>query len=146
MTSLAVQVKTHKRFLAAVTILWIFLLLLVTQAGSAETVISKLSEQGFYRVAYNSKLDPIALNKIHSWVLHVETAAGEPVTDAEIGVSGGMPKHNHGLPTVPRVTQYLGDGNYLVEGMKFQMGGRWVITFSVAAEGENDSVSFEFSL
>ena len=146
MTPLAVQVKTRKRFFAAVMIISMSTLLLVKWLGAAETATVKLSEQGFYRVSYTSKHDPIQINNIHSWVLHVETAAGQPVADAEIGVSGGMSGHNHGLPTAPRATRYLGNGDYLIEGMKFQMGGHWVITFSVSAEGRSDSVSFELDL
>ena len=145
LTPLTLQVKTRKPLLAVVTIVSI-LLLLVTRTGAAETATSKLSEQGLYQVFYISKLDPIALNQIHSWVLHVETAAGQLVADAEISVSGGMPEHNHGLPTAPQVTRYLGSGDYLVEGMKFQMGGHWVVTFSIAADSRSDSVSFELSL
>ena len=144
--SLAVQVKTRKRFRITATIASTLPLLLVALTSVAETATSKMSEQGLYRVSYSSKLDPIAINKIHGWVLHLKTATGAPVMDAEIGVSGGMPKHNHGLPTAPRVTEYLGNGDYLVEGMKFQMGGRWVITFSIATDDGNDSVSFELGL
>ena len=34
-----------------------------------------------------------------------------------------MPEHNHGFPTAPRVTENLGEGDYLLEGMRFNMGG-----------------------
>ena len=40
-----------------------------------------------------------------------------------------MPEHGHGFPTVPEVTEYLGDGKYLVEGLKFSMPGWWVGQF-----------------
>jgi len=60
---------------------------------------------------------------MHSWILRLETLDGQPVRNAEITVAGGMPKHNHGLPTAPQVTRELGNGDYLVEGIKFQMAG-----------------------
>ena len=44
-----------------------------------------------------------------------------------------MPRHGHGLPTKPRVTRPLGNGDHLVEGMKFNMGGWWVVKFRVAS-------------
>ena len=38
----------------------------------------------------------------------------------KIYVHGGMPKHQHGFPTNPRAKQYLGNGLYLVEGVKIR--------------------------
>ena len=52
-----------------------------------------------------------------------------------IQVSGDMPEHRHGMPTQPQVTQNLGGGDYLVEGMRFQMGGWWAVTFAIDADG-----------
>ncbi len=49
----------------------------------------------------------------------------------------------HGLPTQPRVTQELGEGRYLVEGMKFSMTGWWEIKLKLqSADGGPDSVTF----
>ncbi|MCB0048163.1 MAG: FixH family protein, partial [Caldilinea sp.] len=78
--------------------------------------------------------------------LHVETPEGAPVDDAVIAVSGGMPEHNHGMPTEPQVTEALGNGDYRVEGMQFQMGGWWTITFVIDAAGQQDSVTFNLKL
>ena len=58
-----------------------------------------------------------------------------------------MPQHGHGLPTKPRVTRALGHGDHLVEGMKFNMGGWWVVKFHVAsATAGADSVVFNVKL
>lgn len=46
-----------------------------------------------------------------------------------------MSQHGHGLPTRPQVTQNLGNGDYLVEGTKFQMGGWWVMRSVRQASG-----------
>jgi len=89
-------------------------------------------------VTYTTPQGDIQINTMHSWVLHVETAAGEPVTGAEIDVSGGMPAHNHGLPTRPRVTAELGDGDYQLDGMRFHMGGYWEVVVTVTTcDGES---------
>ena len=40
----------------------------------------------------------------------------------------------------------FGIGDYLVEGMKFQMGGWWKIDFTVNANGQSDKVSFNLML
>ena len=57
-----------------------------------------------------------------------------------------MPAHGHGLPTEPRVTANLGDGDYRVEGMKFHMQGDWVVTFAISAGGKEDIATLEFQL
>ena len=37
----------------------------------------------------------------------------------------GMPDHDHGLPTQPQVTSRLENGDYLLEGVRFHMPGKW---------------------
>jgi hypothetical protein len=107
---------------------------------------TRLSNQGVYKVSYAPRRGPIAINQIHAWTIHVETADGRPVTDAAITVDGDMPQHGHGLPTRPQVTKHLGNGDYLVEGMKFQMGGWWVVDFTIDANGQQDTVRFNMIL
>ncbi len=102
--------------------------------------------KGYFRVSYESRLHPLAINRIHAWVFHVETANGDTVNDATISVTGGMPNHNHGLPTSPRMTQSLGEGNYLLEGMRFHMAGLWEITVIIEAGGQQDTVVISLTL
>lgn len=83
-----------------------------------------------------------AINQIHSWTISVATPAGVPVKEARISVDGGMPQHGHGLPTRPRVTKGLADGEYLLEGMKFSMTGWWEIKLAVATSNAADKVTF----
>jgi hypothetical protein len=104
------------------------------------------SDQGVYRVSYAPNRAPLAINQMHSWTIHVATPDGQPVTDAAITVDGGMPQHGHGLPTQPQVTKHLGNGDYLVEGLKFQMGGWWVVDFTIDAAGQHDTVRFNMIL
>jgi hypothetical protein len=105
-----------------------------------------VTRSGVYRVSYTSDLDPVAINRIHDWVLHVETAQGEPVAGAEITVGGGMPAHDHGLPTSPRQTEELGNGDYFVEGMRFHMNGRWEIVVAVSANAGSDTCVLSLTL
>ncbi|MBI5842272.1 MAG: FixH family protein [Chloroflexi bacterium] len=106
----------------------------------------RTTDNGLYRVSFTSELNPLAINQIHTWTLHIETADGQPVENAEITVDGGMPQHGHGLPTRPQVTQNLGNGDYVVEGMKFQMGGWWEVKFSITSGGKTDTVTFNLIL
>ncbi len=104
------------------------------------------SRDGLYRVSYASTLVPIAINRIHRWTLRLENADGKPVTGARFVVSGGMPIHDHGLPTEPRVTRELGDGNYLLEGMRFHMAGQWEIEVRIEADAGSDTAVIALEL
>jgi YtkA-like len=73
----------------------------------------------------------VPLNRLHRWRLLLADLHGRPVAGATITVGGHMPGHVHGLPTQPRVTQELAPGVYLVEGLKFQMDGWWVMQFDI---------------
>jgi hypothetical protein len=107
---------------------------------------TRASEAGRYRATIVPQGDTIPQGKLHRWTLHVETAAGAPIDSGDFAVDGGMPQHGHGLPTKPRVTRALGNGDHLVEGMKFNMGGWWVVKFRVDAEAGRDSVVFNVKL
>ncbi len=98
-----------------------------------------ISQASLFQVSYKSQQHPITINRMHSWVLHVETAGGQPVANADITLLGGMPEHNHGLPSSPRMTQYLGNGEYLIEGIRFHMNGSWEITITISAGGHRDT-------
>jgi hypothetical protein len=107
---------------------------------------TRTSEAGRYRATIHPQGDTIPQGKLQRWRLHVETAAGAPVDSGDFAVDGGMPQHGHGLPTKPRVTRALGNGDHLVEGMKFNMGGWWVVKFRVDAGAGRDSVVFNVKL
>jgi hypothetical protein len=107
---------------------------------------TRTSAAGSYRVSYEPRRGPIAVNQIHAWTIHVETADGQPVEGATIAVDGDMPQHGHGLPTEPQVTQDLGGGDYLVEGLKFHMPGWWVVDYTIAVDGQADTVRFNLLL
>jgi len=106
----------------------------------------RLSDGGRYRVSWRADANPVPIGSLHTWTLHVARPDGAAVTDAAITVDGDMPEHGHGLPTRPRVTRNLGNGDYLVEGVKFQMGGWWVMEFQVASGGVTEPVRFNLQL
>lgn len=109
---------------------------------SLDTATTRLSDQGIFNVSYNSSISPIRINQIHEWTIHVESSDGQLFEQVAISIDGGMPQHGHGLPTEPRMTQDLGNGDYLVEGMKFNMPGWWTVTFNITTGDLSDSVTF----
>jgi hypothetical protein len=106
---------------------------------------TQTSAAQMYRVTM-SPAESIKVGRLHSWNIQVLTVDGRPVDSATITVAGGMPQHGHGLPTKPLVTKQLGDGRHLVEGMKFNMGGWWVVKFEVASAQGSDVVTFNLKL
>ena len=107
---------------------------------------TRRSEAGLYRGTIHPQGDSIPQGRLQRWTLHLETASGAPIDTASVLVDGGMPQHGHGLPTKPRVTRALGNGDHLVEGMKFNMGGCWVVKFRVNATPGSDSLVFNIKL
>ena len=104
--------------------------------------LDRSTAKNLYRVQTHPVAEPVKINKIHSWEVKVLSPAGQPVTNARISVDGGMPQHGHGLPTQPRVTRELGEGRYLMEGMKFSMSGWWEIKLNIEAPAGSDEVTF----
>ena len=114
--------------------------------ANLDTSTTRSSENSLFKVSYSTSNGTVPVNQMHQWTLHVETADGLPVENATITVDGDMPQHGHGLPTRPQVTKYLGNGDYLVEGLKFQMGGWWVMDFVITAQDQSDAVQFNMML
>ena len=99
-----------------------------------------LTRSGYYRLSFESELEPIVINTMHAWVFYVTSPEGVPVTGALLTASGGMPEHNHGLPTQPRMIAELGNGRYRFEGFRFHMNGAWELTVTVDVDGRRDTV------
>lgn len=70
---------------------------------------------------------PIRLNEIHSWTVSIKDKSGLPVKGLKFQVKGGMPEHRHGLPTQPHLIDEPSPGEYLIDGLKFNMAGTWQI-------------------
>ena len=132
------------RFLCLLTALFV-LPAAANEVDADEFVWQQSSEQGYFQVTLDSQAtDSVEINQFLEWILTVKTVAGEVVTPARITVAGGMPMHGHGLPTQPQISEYLGDGRYLMKGLKFSMNGRWELTFEIQSKDLRDKVVFDF--
>lgn len=99
-----------------------------------------------FQLRVESSLQPIEINRIHHWTLHLTDAEGRPVTDAVLEIEGGMPDHDHGLPTRPRFSSGDGLGSYRLEGLRFHMPGDWKLKLSIRAGELSDVVQFPLRL
>ncbi|ANM32152.1 hypothetical protein ABI59_08415 [Acidobacteria bacterium Mor1] len=104
------------------------------------------SEQGHFEGRFSPDSTPIELQQIHSWTLELRDGDGAPVRDARIAIQGGMPAHQHGLPTVPEVAGEVEPGRYRVDGIKFSMKGLWVFRLQVWAGALSDEVVWQVEL
>jgi hypothetical protein len=112
----------------------------------ADVTTTRTSKTGAYVVTYVPDVSPVPKRELHAWTIEVRDAAGRPADGVQLGIDGGMPDHGHGLPTKPAVREALGGGRYVVDGMKFNMGGYWVVDLAIDGPSVDDTVRFELNL
>lgn len=124
------------------------LLLAVNSVYAANTALPDLSGttgKGL-KIEIYSQLSPLRINQIHSWHVRLLDAQGSSVVVDELVINGGMPEHDHGLPTQPQVTSLLENGDYLLEGVRFHMQGFWQLLIEFQIEGIADTATIDFTL
>ena len=114
--------------------------------ADANTATKRVSNAGKYAVTYEPAVLPIPKRQLHAWTIELRDRDGRPVDGAQLRIAGGMPDHGHGLPTKPYVREALGNGRYVIEGMKFNMGGYWVVDLGIEGQAGADAVRFELNL
>jgi hypothetical protein len=119
---------------------------MMTPPDDLDLALSKLSAGGTYVTTISPNVEAVSVGPIHTWTVELKTADGKPVDGASVAIDGGMPQHGHGLPTAPEITKSLGEGRYLVEGMKFNMPGWWTIEVEVDGPAGQDETVFNLVL
>jgi|TARA_B110000459_G_scaffold74248_1_gene83507 hypothetical protein len=126
----------------------ISLLLTLFSASAADVNLPDLNgvtDKGF-KIEIYSELSPLSINTIHSWHIRVLDRDDEILELEELNVFGGMPEHDHGLPTQPEVTMRLDNGDYLLEGVRFHMQGHWELQIEFQYAGVDDTAIIDFEL
>ncbi len=108
--------------------------------------LEQVSKVGHYTVALTPEPATVPVGKIHRWTVDIRDQGGARVSALSIKVDGGMPQHGHGLPTAPKVTRQLDDGRWLIEGVKFNMPGWWVIDLTIEGPAGMDTIRFNYVL
>ena len=114
-------------------------------AASTSPELSGSTEQGL-KIEIYSSLSPLLINRIHSWHIRILDINNRAVSVEQLTVIGGMPEHDHGLPTQPQITARLENGDYLLEGVRFHMPGKWRLVVTMNRAGEDDQAVIEFQL
>lgn len=123
-------------------------LLMLAQLSAANDVFA--GREGRVRAIVLTDIETLPLNEIHSWDVRFENADGVALEGASVKVTGGMPVHDHGLPTEP-LAHEKAPGVFRVEGVRFHMHGSWEMIFEVrvqaeAGESKTDTVKVSFEL
>lgn len=104
------------------------------------------SETGAYQLELEPEAQAVRLGNLHSWQLILRDAEGRTVDGATLTVNGGMPLHGHGLPTNPLVSNADGSGTYRIEGLRFNMPGRWELRLKIDGAAGHDTALLEIQL
>jgi YtkA-like len=135
------MVKTDRLFLQWSLVITLFLALCAcNEAATSKFELKASSKNNRYVLTMQPATEPIVINQMHQWKLMLTDTRGKPIPHAKFQIKGGMPSHSHGLPTQPQVTQEVGNGHYLMDGMRFSMPGWWEIRVTVDADQGQDSI------
>jgi len=104
------------------------------------------AEGDFFHISATPEVESLDINRMHKWRITVTDRQGHAVSGASIEIEGGMPEHDHGLATNPRMTAERAPGEYLIEGMKFHMNGYWEIILSIRTPAASEVVKFDLTI
>lgn len=121
----------------------LFLLLFVSNVAAESDVLlhGNTQPEGLQVSMYSEQL-PLTINRMHRWVIRLHDSTNGPVSGAAITVDGGMPAHDHGLPTSPQVSEAEEAGEYWLDGMRFHMNGEWTLQLLIEHQGRRYRASF----
>ena len=131
--------------LRCVLAMWLLPIGLVAQTSNVSS-FSVTSSNKIFRLEIEPELSPLRINKMHNWTIDLTSSDGVALIDARISISGGMPEHNHGLPTSPQISSTSTPGRYVAQGIRFHMPGSWEISLTINHKGKTDTVSLKFNL
>ncbi len=100
----------------------------------------------FFHIIATPVVESLDINRMHKWRIILTDRQGKAVSGASIEIEGGMPEHDHGLATNPRMTAERAPGEYLIEGMKFHMNGHWEIVLSIRTPAAREVVKFDLTI
>ena len=118
----------------------------MTAGRHATAAFSRLSSVPSHNGIYRASLTPSSAEDRAGdaavWTVEVRTANGTPVERAMLALDSWMPDHERLNANSARVTGYLGDGRYRVEGLRLDGRGWWNVRLTVAAQAGTDSLAF----
>lgn len=124
----------------------LFLFPVISVAADCSEGCEAVSRDGHFQVTARPVPEKPPLREHHDWIVEVKDDDDNPVDLAGLTVSGGMPGHGHGLPSQPKLDEYLGDGRYRISGVLFNMHGEWTLSFHLAGQNLEDVADLKLTL
>jgi YtkA-like protein len=116
----------------------------VGAASATPVTVTVVSKQRLFTAAVTHP-NPLPVERLHAWTVRLFDRKHRTVAGARIRVTGDMPEHGHGLPTAP-IAVSRGRGVYQLQGMMFQMPGRWYVQLRVHAANRLDTIRITFTI
>jgi hypothetical protein len=153
MTTPDTSSRARRNYLAT---LGLFVLGLTLVAGllahitDADSSMTRVTAHRKYVVAMRPLAEAAAVDDLRAWEIRLTSPGGRPVAKAQIDIDTPEPQRGQHFAMLPRVTEELGGGRYLLEGTKPDADGLLRIRLSIRAdagsEGDADHVTFEHAV
>ncbi|MEM9171227.1 MAG: FixH family protein [Pseudomonadota bacterium] len=104
------------------------------------------SQNGLFKLHVAPLEGDYSIGEYQQWLLRLTTPDGEPVSDAQIVLGGGMKGHGHGLPSQPRVIAQPEPGRYVIDGVLFNMAGDWTLMVLIQTDAHAERAQVELAL
>jgi hypothetical protein len=105
--------------------------------------MSKTTPSGALTVAIVTAEPAPPLVGRNSWTVMLSDESGEAITAASVTLTGWMPRHGHGLSSVP-LTDELDGGRYELQPINLFMPQLWEFGVGVTRNDDRDVVTFSF--
>ncbi|MEM7293512.1 MAG: cytochrome c peroxidase [Pseudomonadota bacterium] len=109
-------------------------------------MLTAQSDRGVYEIHLTPDAGVVPISEMHNWRLRVTDRNGVAFFPTQLAIQGGMPGHGHGFPVEPQASRYLESGEFLVEGVFFNMAGDWQIRVGVEGPSGWDTATFVFAV
>jgi hypothetical protein len=111
-------------------------------------LVASLDRRPSHNARYSAELvaaDPITAGAMQSWTIHLTGRTVRRVAHATVNLEAWMPETGERSPLHP-VAQYVGSGNYRVDGLCFPRVGWWNVALVIDGRAGTDSVAFNVVL
>ncbi|MCL5024693.1 MAG: FixH family protein [Nitrospirae bacterium] len=128
--------RTGKRWGKLFAVLVLTLFLLAFEKKGIDT------EQGFYSVDVQFAASTVKVGK-NTLKVGINDRGSRKPLEKKLTMEAipWMPAHEHGTSDIAQV-RYLGNGQYLVEGLSFTMPGDWEVYLRIRDGGKEDTAVF----
>ena len=105
--------------------------------------VTQDSSTGVYKVELTPADEKVPLLQLHHWFARFYLSDGSEIRPQQIILSGGMDAHGHGLPTEPKLSEYVTDKGFQIDGVRFNMAGLWSLRVDFVYANKSDYADFE---